>query len=108
MRKFAVLGSLPESFDTFLMSLNARKADELDWDNVKGLLIKEYMKRKEKNERQELDDALFVKKGNNFDNCKRKPQSRGAARGVSLLCPHSQVSIQKAVKNDNCDRLKGI
>ena len=32
LRKFAtaVLGSLPESFDTFLTSLNARKADELD------------------------------------------------------------------------------
>ena len=108
-RKFAtaVLGSLPESFDTFLMSLNARKADELDWDNVKGLLIEEYMKRKEKNERQEFEDALFVKKGNNFDNRKRNPQSRGA-RGVRFSRPQSQVSNQKAAQNDSCDRLKGI
>ena len=29
------------------------------WENVKGLLI-EYMKRTEKNERQESDNALFV------------------------------------------------
>ena len=45
-KKFAtvVLGSLPESYDTFLTSLNARKADELDWDNIKGLLIEEYLK----------------------------------------------------------------
>ena len=49
-RKFAtvVLGSLPESYDNFLTSLNARNAEDLDWENIKGLLIEEYMKRKEK------------------------------------------------------------
>ena len=47
-RKFAtvVLGSLPELYDTFLTSLNARNAEELDWDNIKGLLIEEYLKRR--------------------------------------------------------------
>ena len=46
-KKFAtvVLGSLSESFDNFLMSLNARNADNLDWENVKGLLIEDYMMR---------------------------------------------------------------
>ena len=65
-RKFAtvILGSLPESYDNFLTSLNARAADGLDWENVKGLLIEEDMKRKEKKEKmQEPDNALFMKKG---------------------------------------------
>ena len=46
-KKFAtvVLGSLPDSYDNFLTSLNARSANDLDWENVKGLLIEEYMKR---------------------------------------------------------------
>ena len=54
-----VLGSLPDSYDNFLTSLNARSADDLDWENVKGLLIEEYMKRTEKNEKQESDNALL-------------------------------------------------
>ena len=40
-KKFAtvVLGSLSESYDNFLTSLNAINADDLDWENVQGLLI---------------------------------------------------------------------
>ena len=36
-KKFAtvVLGSLPESYDNFLTSLNARNANDLDWENVR-------------------------------------------------------------------------
>ena len=50
-KKFAtvVLGSLPESYDNFFTSLNYWRADDLDWKNVRGLLIEEYMKRTEKN-----------------------------------------------------------
>ena len=64
-KKFAtvVLGSLPDSYDNFLTSLNARSADDLDWENVKGLLIEEYMKRSEKNEKEESDNALFISEG---------------------------------------------
>ena len=64
-KKFAtvVLGSLPNSYDNFLTSLNARGADDLDWENMKGLSIEEYMKRTEKNEKQESDNALFVSRG---------------------------------------------
>ena len=65
-KKFAtvVLRSLPESYDNFLMSLNARNADDFDWENVKGLLIEEYMKGKEKSEKEESgDNALFVNRG---------------------------------------------
>ena len=65
-RKFAtvVLGSLPKSYDNFLTSLNA---EELDWDNIKGLLIEEYLKRKEKNNGSKTQDsALLAKKKPSF------------------------------------------
>ena len=82
-KKFAtvVLGSLPESYDNFLTSLNARNADDLDWENVKGLLIEEYMKRAEKNEKEEsTDNALFLSRGRNFN--RGRHQARGGSRGA--------------------------
>ena len=63
-KKFAiiVLGSLPDSYDTFLTSLNARDIDQLTWDNIKPALVEEYLKKKEKLERQNTaDDAFFVR-----------------------------------------------
>ena len=64
-----ILGSLPESYDNFICSLKATKMDELNWDNVKGLLIEEYKEREEKedkgydhNSRQNL--GLLSDKGN--------------------------------------------
>ncbi len=38
-RKFAtvILGSLPDSYENFISSLNARNIDELDWDNIKRI-----------------------------------------------------------------------
>ena len=39
-----VLGSLLESYDNFITSLNTMKVDELNWDQIKGLLIEEYKK----------------------------------------------------------------
>jgi len=61
-KKFAtvVFGSLPESYDNFITSLNARSADKLTWKDVKGLLVQQFIKRKEKKEKQLSDDALFV------------------------------------------------
>ena len=48
--------------------MNARIADDLDWEKVKGLLIEDYMKRKEKNKKEESgDNALFVNRGRNFN-----------------------------------------
>ncbi len=78
-KKFAtvVLGSLPESYDV-ISSFNARSSDELDWDNINGLLIEDYMKRKEKTERQSSssNDALFMKKA--FSSSRgRSNQQRG-------------------------------
>lgn len=63
--KFAtvVLGSLPDSYDSFISSLNARDASDLDWDSIKSLLIEEDMKRKEKSSQgRNSNDALFSKK----------------------------------------------
>jgi len=61
-KKFAtvVLGSLLESYDNFRTTLNARSADKLTWKDVKGLLVQQFIKRKEKKEKQLSDDALFV------------------------------------------------
>ena len=54
LQKFATvfLGSLPKSYDNFISKLNATKVDELNWDNIKGLLIKEYKKRVEKEDKR--------------------------------------------------------
>eukprot|EP00795_Rhopilema_esculentum_P007491 gene7491-13268_t len=63
-RKFAtvVLEGLPDSYENFISSLNARNIEDLDWDNIKGSLIEEFMKRKDKNEKQNNsgNDALFL------------------------------------------------
>ena len=74
-QKFATvinLGSLPESHDNFITSLNAKDAKELEWENIKGLLIEEFMKRKEKSKQNSSNDALFTKKGQ-FSSAKGKP-----------------------------------
>ncbi len=108
-KKFAttVLGSLPDSYDTFLTSLNARNAEDLDWDNVKGLLIEEHMKRKEKLEKQETNNALFVKKGKQSN----YPQSRGGRRGGQGQYHNTgnNNNNQKAAQNYNHnERMKGV
>ena len=103
MKKFAavVLGSLSESYHNSLTSLNARHANDLDWKNVKGLLIKEYMKRKEKNEKEESADiALFANRGRNFN--RGRHQASGGSRGVSgghFLNFNSLKVLSLATKN---------
>ena len=63
-KKFAivVLGSLPDSYDLFLSSLNARDADNMDWEQIRPLLIEEHMKRKQKEEEKRNEDTLLVKR----------------------------------------------
>ena len=60
-KKFAtvILGSLPTSYNHFLTSLNARDASTLDWDQIKPLLLEEYMLRKEK---RGSEDALMTRR----------------------------------------------
>ena len=49
-----ILGSVPESYDNFMSSLNATKMYELNWDNVKGLFIEEYKKQEEKEDNNSI------------------------------------------------------
>ena len=108
-KKFAtvVLGSLPESYDTFLTSLNARNAEELNWESVKSLLIEEYMKRNEKSKKQEADNALFMKKGRNFSG-RSAPRGgrRGGARGgrMSSFSTHNEREKFREVKCFKCNQ----
>ena len=115
-KKFAtvVLGSLPDSYDNFLISLNARSADDLEWENVKGLLIEEYMKRSEKNEKQQSDNALFFSKGKssyrgNFQT--RGGAGRGRVRGgrfqnfnFNPQASHNDRDKHKDVKCFKCNQ----
>ena len=96
-KKFAtvVLGSLPDSYDNFLTSLNARSADDLDWENVKGLLIEEYTKRTEKNEKQESDNALFASRGKS--SFRGSFQARGgASRGRGARFHNFNFNVQSS------------
>ena len=69
-----VLGSLRESHDNFLTSLSARSVDDLDREKVK----EEYMKRTEKDEKQESDNALFTREKSSY---RGRFQPRGGASG---------------------------
>ena len=79
-KKFAtvVLGSLRESHDNFLTSLSAGSVDDLGREKVKGFSIEEYMKRTEKNEKQESDNALFTREKSSY---RGRFQPRGGASG---------------------------
>ena len=88
-RKFAIvmLWSLPESYDNFLTSLNARNADNLDWTSVKSLLVEEYMKRQEKEKQKTDDEALFTRSHDSdfrggYDQSNRG-RGRSRSRGAS-------------------------
>ena len=99
-RKFAtvVLGSLPESYDNFLTSLNARNAEELDWDNIKGLLIEEYLKKKEKNNGSKTQDsALFAKKKPSFGRGRNQEYDRipEISRGGRVFSKQQHAEVFK-------------
>ena len=106
-RKFATvaLGSLPESYNKFLTSLNARNAEDLDWENIKGVLMEEYMKLKEKNEKQKPDDALFTRKG---PNVRGRNHTRGGYFGNSRTgsrdCKLSSYSRGHQEQPNECQR----
>lgn len=60
-KKFAVtlLGALPESYSNFVTSLNTRSIDEITWDNIRGSLVEEYLKRKDQLEKRSGDSNVF-------------------------------------------------
>ena len=63
-RKFAtvMLGSLPSSYDNLVTSMSARDINQLDWESVKGVLVEEFMKRKEKEKTKASEDALLTRR----------------------------------------------
>jgi hypothetical protein len=92
-----VLGSLPESYDNLISSLNSHKIDELKWENIKALLIEGHLKRTEKDAKQHDSsphhDALFTKKGNQSGKTRhqehyprRKPQERFSSSTKCFKC----------------------
>ena len=81
-KKFAIvmLGSLPDSYDNFLTSMNARDAEQLDWTNVKGVLIEEFMKRQDKEKQKTTDEELFTRRNEEVNNF-RGNNNRGVNHG---------------------------
>ena len=70
--------SIKESHDNFLTSLSAGGVDDLGGEKVKGFSIEEYMKRTEKNEKQESDNVLFTREKSSY---RGRFQPRGGASG---------------------------
>ena len=85
-KKFAtaILGSLPDSYDNFLTSLNARDAETLDWNSIQGVLMEENAKRQEREEEPRPDDhALFAHNSRGRGgNARRGGRGGGRFRGA--------------------------
>ena len=79
-QKFAtvILGSLPESYESFISSLNARNMDELDWESIKGSLVEEFMNRKDKDEKKTPNptNALFLSSKHDMNSVGNKAHSK--------------------------------
>ena len=77
-----ILESLPDSYENFISSLNARNIDELEWDSIKGSLIEEYMNHEEKDKKQipTSNNALFTSgHRRQFNHCAHSARSTGRA-----------------------------
>ena len=89
VKKFVTVvpGSLPESYNNLISSLNAQKIEELKWKNIKALLIVEQLKRTDKGAKQSCsqNEVLFSKKGGMYSS-KRKheynPRHRSQERSL--------------------------
>ena len=53
----------------FTTSLNGRKGDDLDWDSIKGSLIEEYLKRKEKMRSPNVVEAIYTRGNHEHGPC---------------------------------------
>ena len=106
-KKFAtvVLGSLPDSYENFFTSLNARSADDLDRENVKGWLIEEYVKRTEKDEKQGSYYALFVSRGKSSYRGSFQPRG-GAGGGRGGRFQNFNFNAQSS--RDDRDKHRGV
>ena len=75
--------SVPESYDNFLTSLNITNADDLHWENVKGLLIEEYEVEGKERERRICRQCTFVNRGRDFN--RGRHQARGGSPGAAAV-----------------------
>eukprot|EP00794_Sanderia_malayensis_P004275 gene4275-4843_t len=93
--------SLPEFYKGFISS--ARASDELNWDNIKGLLVEEYMKQKERSEEQPSvsNDALFTRRG--FHSSRGNRQHGNGARPT---IEHQEESRGRGPECSKCKRLE--
>ena len=82
-KKFAivVLGSLPDSYENFMISMNARDVEKLEWNDVKGALTEEYMKRKDKDENKTRSDEALLTMRRGGSSSSRGGRSAGRSRG---------------------------
>jgi len=110
-QKFAtvMLGSLPPSYDQYITSLNARKADDfnLDWDRIKGSLQEEYIKRNEKKNISN-NEALLVRhdQQRNFGQSNNRQQN---FRGRNNMRNFNHFgNRQNSNGGKNCFRCGGI
>ena len=93
---------LPESYDNFLKSLNARNFDDLDWESVKGLLIEKFLKRTERGAREVSENALFTNK-------KGPVNHNGSQRRGSFMKHRNNRNGEgQSSRVDNRERLKYI
>ena len=96
-----VLGSLPESYNNLISSLNTQKIEELKRENIKALLIEEHLKRTEKAAKQpELsgqNEALFSKKGNMFGKKRNQNNPRKKSQERSLSVENSDTLFEIAL-----------
>ena len=101
-KKFAtiVLGSLAESYDYFIPSLNARSTDSMTWNGVKELLVEEFITRREKKEKQLSDDALFAKMGA-FSNVDRGNSRAGRGNSFFRGSYSNKDKKQQQFNNNN-------
>ena len=52
-----------QAHDMFVTSLNAREADKVDWESVKGLLVEEFLKKEKRNPSNQSDEAPYTRGG---------------------------------------------
>ena len=105
-RKFAttVLGSLPESYQNFITSLNARDANTLEWESVKKALMEESMSRKDKREKQQKEDALFMGRGSHSSRGKFRSQQSHNHYDNKPAGPPQPVDNQNFGRNTSTNR----
>ena len=90
-----MLACLPESHENFIPSLDAHKVEDLKWEKVKSLLIKEYAKRKEKQtESPGQNDALFSKTNSHSYSSRGRNHAAVEVEGIATMLKRQSENIK--------------